>query len=58
MTREDCLRDILALAFEAIQKLASSGVPEAQQRQQYMLLSLALELVENILCFDFLGVQN
>eukprot|EP01126_Amoeba_proteus_P053458 TRINITY_DN6514_c0_g1_i1.p1 TRINITY_DN6514_c0_g1~~TRINITY_DN6514_c0_g1_i1.p1 ORF type:complete len:791 (-),score=134.40 TRINITY_DN6514_c0_g1_i1:1277-3649(-) len=55
--REDCLREIFRLAIESLQRLLSAGSVQGQeaQKQQMMLMSLALDLVESVLSFDFIG---
>lgn len=57
--REDCLKEIFNIPIESLRRLiGASFAPqesEVAHRRQMLLLSLSLDLVQQVLSFDFIG---
>eukprot|EP01127_Copromyxa_protea_P020943 TRINITY_DN7077_c0_g1_i1.p1 TRINITY_DN7077_c0_g1~~TRINITY_DN7077_c0_g1_i1.p1 ORF type:complete len:1109 (-),score=152.84 TRINITY_DN7077_c0_g1_i1:102-3401(-) len=57
--REDCLKEILNISIESLRRLISASFgpqdSEVSHRRQAALISLSLDLVHQILSFDFIG---
>lgn len=58
--REDCLKEIFNISIESLRRLiGASFAPqesEVAHRRQMLLLSLSLDLVQQVLSFDFIGL--